>query len=738
MALIKRKQLDLAIKSATAAGVSGGVYGTTNLSALAGGVYAIATGDQYEVVVDKIVGALDAVVAGSASAFYAYTANGAGSVSINLGGTVDFSGTTNQISVSKTNTGSTAVNYTFALPSAVTMPGSLSVTTTLGVTGATTLTGNVTLAGNSQTVTHSGTGNLTITSTNGDVLVEGIGHSNNNLSVPGTATVTGATTLNGALDLNSTAAISGNITLDGAAAQTITHTGATGNLTISSTNGNVLVEGTTFAGNDVTIAGNTSIAGTTSMTGNVTLAGNSQTVTHTGTGNLTIVSSGGSVLVEGISHAGNDISVPGTATVTGATTLNGAVDVNSTVAISGNITLDGAAAQTITHTGATGNLTISSTNGNVLVEGTTFAGNDVTVAGTTTMSGALDLNSTAAISGNITLDGTGAQTITHTAATGNLTISSTNGSVLVEGTTFTGNDVSIAGNLSVVGTITQTAVNDLIVGDRFIKLANGNNGTVTLTGVYQQLNTNSFAGSVYSTSESMFRFFTTTTEPTTGTTPSSLTPATIDFGGFGANGLEALQDAVASFITAGSGIVKTYNDSSNILTISTDNAAISSNINMEVKLAADGVVDTLTVNMGNGSLNLTESDTAFFRKDQSTTGIQLSVRGTIHEDITYSATPTVGKFTVNGTGDAAVILTNTVAPSDFYDNIQNNKEYVQVFVNGIKLRWNEYSFTAGSANLNIYSGNGTVPGGMSGIGYNLDAADTITVLYYGDQNNDTV
>lgn len=586
MALIKRKQLDLTIKSATAAGVSGGVYGTTNLSALAGGVYAIATGDQYEVVVDKIVGALDAVVAGSASAFYAYTANGAGSVSINLGGTVDFSGTTNQISVSKTNTGSTAVNYTFALPSAVTMPGSLSVTTTLGVTGATTLTGNVTLAGNSQTVTHSGTGNLTITSTNGDVLIEGIGHSGNNLTVPG-------------------------------------------NATFSATNANI---------------------------------------THSGTGELSIVS----------------------------------------------------------------------TTGTVKVEGTSFNGNDVSIAGTAAVTGLLDVNAAANISGNLTLDGSGAQTITHTAATGNLTITSTNGSVVVEGTTFTGNNVTIAGNLSVVGAITQTAVNDVIVSDRFIKLADGNNGTVTLTGVYQQLNTNSFAGSVYSTSESMFRFFTTTTEPTTGTTPSSLTPATIDFGGFGANGLEALQDAVASFITAGSGIVKTYNDSSNILTISTDNAAISSNINMEVKLAADGVVDTLTVNMGNGSLNLTESDTAFFRKDQSTTGIQLSVRGTIHEDITYSATPTVGKFTVNGTGDAAVILTNTVAPSDFYDNIQNNKEYVQVFVNGIKLRWNEYSFTAGSANLNIYSGNGTVPGGMSGIGYNLDAADTITVLYYGDQNNDTV
>ena len=665
MALIKRKQLDLAIKSAAAAGVSGGVYGTTNLSAIAGGSYSIATGDQYEFVIDKIVGAIDTVAAGAANAYYSYTANGTGSVNINLAGAIDFSGTANQITVSRTNTGNTAVNYTFALPSAVTMPGSLSITTTLGVTGATTLTGNVTFAGNSQTLTHSGTGNLTIASTNGSVLVEGITHTGNDISVPGNATITG----------------------------------------------------------------------TTSMTGNITLAGNSQTVTHSGTGNLTITSTNGDVFVEGIGHSGNNLTVPGTATVTGATTLNGTVDVNSTIAISGNITLDGASSQTMTHTG-TGDLNISSTNGSVKIEGTFFTGDNVSVAGQVN-SATLDLSGAANIAGTLTLDATGSQAITHTGS-GNLSISSTSGSVVVEGTTFTGNNVTIAGNLSVVGTITQTAVNDVIVSDRFIKLADGNNGTVTLTGVYQQLNTNSFAGSVYSTSESMFRFFTTTTEPTTGTTPSSLTPATIDFGGFGANGLEALQDAVAAFIVPGSGITETYNDTSGTLTLSADVSAIATNINMEVKIAADTVLDTLTVNMATGSLNFTESDTAVIRKDQSTIGLQVSVRGTIHEDTTYAAAAAPGKFTVNGTGDATIKLTTAIAPNDFFDNVVNSKEYVQVFVNGVKLRWNEYAFTPGSDTVAIYSGNGTVPGGMSGVGYNLDSSDVITVLYYGDQVNDTI
>lgn len=61
----------------------------------------------------------------------------------------------------------------------------------LQVDGATWLTGSVTLAGNSQTVTHTGTGNLTITSANGNVLVEGSTFSGNNATVPGNLTVNG-------------------------------------------------------------------------------------------------------------------------------------------------------------------------------------------------------------------------------------------------------------------------------------------------------------------------------------------------------------------------------------------------------------------------------------------------------------------------------------------------------------------------------------------------------------------
>ena len=68
------------------------------------------------------------------------------------------------------------------------------------------------------------------------------------------------------------------------------------------------------------------------------------------------------------------------------------------------------------------------------------------------------------------LNNNGNQTITHTGATGNLTISSDNGDVYVEGTRFTGNDMIIAGNLTVAGT--QTIVNSTTVeiGDNIVVL----------------------------------------------------------------------------------------------------------------------------------------------------------------------------------------------------------------------------------------------------------------------------
>ena len=68
------------------------------------------------------------------------------------------------------------------------------------------------------------------------------------------------------------------------------------------------------------------------------------------------------------------------------------------------------------------------------------------------------------------LNNNGNQSITHTGATGNLSISSQNGNTLIEGTTFTGNDVTIPGNLTVQGTTTTIDSTIVNIGDNIIVL----------------------------------------------------------------------------------------------------------------------------------------------------------------------------------------------------------------------------------------------------------------------------
>lgn len=70
---------------------------------------------------------------------------------------------------------------------------------------------------------------------------------------------------------------------------------------------------------------------------------------------------------------------------------------------------------------------------------------------------------------DLTLNKAGNQTITYT-GTGNLTISSDNGPVFVEGTRFDGNDVIIPGNLTVQGTRTIIDSTTVEIGDNIIEL----------------------------------------------------------------------------------------------------------------------------------------------------------------------------------------------------------------------------------------------------------------------------
>lgn len=134
---------------------------------------------------------------------------------------------------------------------------------------------------------------------------------------------------------------------------------------------------------------------------------------------------------------------------------------------------------------ATESLTFASTNG-VSIAGATNTltvntAQDIQTSASPSFAG-LDINGTADISGNVTLSGN-SQTVTHS-GTGNLTISSTSGNVVVDGVTMQGGavsagsvtttgDITVGGDLTVNGTTTTINTANLLVEDKFILLASG-------------------------------------------------------------------------------------------------------------------------------------------------------------------------------------------------------------------------------------------------------------------------
>lgn len=361
-------------------------------------------------------------------------------------------------------------------------------------------------------------------------------------------------------------------------------------------------------------------------------------------------------------------------------------------------TVNGSSTKTVTLggsvdvSGTTNQITVAKTDS---TNGVSYA---ISLPNTLIVPGSLKVTTTTELVGNITLSSTSSQTITHT-GTGDLTIASTNGSVKIEGTTFNGNDVTIAGNLNVVGDITQTQVNNIVVADALIKLANGNNGSINVTGTYQQTGSSSYAGLVYSASDNQFKLFTTSTEPTSSTSLSALTAATLDFGAFGSNATEALQDAVNAFISVGTGLTKTYTDSSNTLQFDIDLANL-----------AVGATTTATLSYNSGNNQL-----------------EVDVKGLIEVDAAFGAGQ--DQFTVNATGDATVVLQYAIVGGAYFDSVYANREFVEVYVNGVKVAADNFDFSGNQ--LTVYSGSGSVPPGGSGLGYELDSGDIISVVYYG-------
>jgi hypothetical protein len=210
-------------------------------------------------------------------------------------------------------------------------------------------------------------------------------------------------------------------------------------------------DGGTFGTSSLSV---TSITGSLIVTGSTTIIDGGTVyqqegdtyITHAGaTGDLYISSSNGDTIIENITFSGDNIDSAG--------------DIN----MEGDQYFDGTGNQYITKATA-GDLYISASSGNTIIENVKVEGDNIHVPG--------DIYST----GSITFETSGDTNITKNTA-GDLNVSSTNGNTVIENTTFNGNNVVIPGDLTVQGTTFEAQVTNLNVEDRYILLNSGSSAT---------------------------------------------------------------------------------------------------------------------------------------------------------------------------------------------------------------------------------------------------------------------
>jgi hypothetical protein len=593
--------------------------------------------------------------------------SGAATLSSTLAVANDFSVATSKFQVAS-GTGNTVVAGTLNVGSdfkvatdkfTVDTSGNAAVAGTLSVTGATTIIDDITMSKATALIDHTGSGGLTIKSagtvsvedvrftankigivtdddlisladnavtisgtmtTSGDLMVTdntkfAVYASNGNTVVGGTLGVTGAATLSGTLDVTQTfrvatsmftvehssgnTVVAGTLAVDGGTtlkdsvsllqdAATITHTAAfsaTAGLTISSTNAHVDVESVRFTGSTIGVANDAdlvtlgvsavTIAGTVTSTHDLTVVDNTKFQVTADNGNTAV---GGTLGVTGATTL-TSASLSSTLGVGGATTLSDTLTVTQGATLSNtlNVALDATlqknlimsdTAAALTHSAATGGLTIKSTNGYVDVEQVRFtdkaigidvdpdlvnlengavtisgslsttgnfkvastkftvdyATGDTGMTGTLTVSDATTLSSTLDVNGAVTLSDTvnvaldatlqgdlimdhAAAALTHSAATGGLTIKSTNGYVDVEqirfadrkiGTSADAELITLAtGQVSIGGTLKLDSTGDVEVAKALASITHtgGTGMAISSTSGYVDIESVRFDGS---------------------------------------------------------------------------------------------------------------------------------------------------------------------------------------------------------------------------------------------------
>ena len=373
-----------------------------------------------------------------------------------LGSTGDFNVATTAFTVAS-GTGNTAVGGTFSVAGTSTLTGAATLSSTLDVTGATTLS--------------------------------------NTLSVGGASTLTGAATLRSTLNVSGATSLSNTLSVDldvtmnsdiimSDTAASLKHSAATGGLTITSENGYVHVEEVRFTNKKIGIntdvdlitleLGGVTIAGTLDMAGDLKVADTK----------FVVDASSGNTLVAGTFGVTDATSLSDSLDVTGATTLSNTLTVTNATTLQSNLDVGG-----YVHV-ATNKFTVDTSGntaaaGTLQVNGATTLSNTLIVAQATTLQNTLDVASTfrvattkftvdyltgdTAVAGalgvngagtfsdslNVALDATlqkhllmtdATAALTHSALTGGLQISSSNGYVDVEEVRFNGKQIGIDGD----------------------------------------------------------------------------------------------------------------------------------------------------------------------------------------------------------------------------------------------------------------------------------------------------
>ena len=152
---------------------------------------------------------------------------------------------------------------------------------------------------------------------------------------------------------------------------------------------------------------------------------------------FTVDANSGDVSVHGGLAAGGAATIGGTLGVTGGVTLGNSLSVTGTATLGSSLGVSG------DFKVATDKFTVDSNLGNVGIAG------NLAVTSATTLTGALTLTGAAALGNDITMSKTDA-TLTHTPASGGLTLKSTYGYVAVEDVRFTGNAIGISTDADII------------------------------------------------------------------------------------------------------------------------------------------------------------------------------------------------------------------------------------------------------------------------------------------------